>query len=279
MNMKKNSLLILPFVILILIFTVVSGCAKQNANQSMNQTLRLATTTSTVDSGLLDYLLPFFEDKYDIKVDVLAQGTGQALKTAELGDADIILVHARAAEDKFVADGYGVKRFDVMYNDFVLVGPEEDPAKIKGMSVQDALMILSSGESKFISRGDDSGTHKMEVSLWEKTGIQPQGDWYLSIGKGMGDTLIMTNEQQGYTLTDRATYLFMKNNINLSIVVEGEKELLNPYGVIAVNPKKHPDVNVDGAQKLIDFLLSDEGQQLISEYRVNDMQLFFTYQK
>lgn len=277
--MKKKSLLLIYLMMIVFIFTVGSGCTNQDSKQPVNQILRLATTTSTVDSGLLDYLLPVFEEKNNIKVEVLAQGTGQALKTAELGDADVVLVHARAAEDKFVADGFGVKRFDVMYNDFVLVGPNEDPANIKGKSVQDALMTFSSGQFKFISRGDDSGTHKMELSLWEKAGVQPQGDWYLSIGKGMGDTLIMTNEQQGYTLTDRATYLFMKNNLNVSIVVEGEKELLNPYGVIAVNPKKHPDVNFDAAQKLIDFLLSDEGQKLITEYKVNGMQLFFTYPK
>lgn len=275
--MKKKGLLLIFLTIIVAIITLGSGCSNQSSKEPLNQTLRLATTTSTVDSGLLDFLLPVFEEKYNLKVEVLAQGTGQALKTAELGDADVVLVHARAAEDKFVADGFGVKRFDVMYNDFVLVGPEEDPAKIKGKTVQEALSAFTSGQFKFISRGDDSGTHKMELSLWEKAGIQPQGDWYLSIGKGMGDTLIMTNEQQGYTLTDRATYLFMKNNLNVSIVVEGDKELLNPYGVIAVNPKKHPDVNFDGAQKLIDFLLSDEGQKLITEYKVNGMQLFFTY--
>ncbi|MFV9510081.1 substrate-binding domain-containing protein [Tepidibacillus sp. LV47] len=280
--MKKKSSVFVLLLVVSMMFLVV-GCGGQtnstNAKPTEPTTLRLATTTSTQDSGLLDYLLPVFEKKYNVKVEVLAQGTGQAIETASRGDADVILVHAKKAEEKFVAEGHGIKRYDVMYNDFVIVGPKNDPDQIKGKSVVDAFKALTKGKAPFVSRGDDSGTNKKELDIWKKLGITPKGDWYQAVGKGMGDTLTMTSEEQGYTLTDRATYSFMKDKLNLEILVEGDKDLLNPYGVIAVNPDKHPGVNYKDAQKFIDFILSKEGQQLIKDYKVNGNQLFFTYDK
>ncbi|GBF11123.1 MULTISPECIES: substrate-binding domain-containing protein [Tepidibacillus] len=277
--MRKRMRLFVGILFVFLMFILVA-CGGEQTTSEQPTTLRLATTTSTQDSGLLDYLLPVFEEKYHVKVDVLAQGTGQAIETASRGDADVILVHARKAEEKFVADGHGSKRYDVMYNDFVIVGPKNDPDGIKGKSLDEAFTLFTNGQAPFLSRGDDSGTNKKELEIWQKLGIKPKGDWYLSVGKGMGDTLIMANEQQGYTLTDRATYSFMKDKLsNLDILVEGDKGLLNPYGIIAVNPEKHQGINHEDAQKLIDFILSDEGQQLIKDYKVNGQQLFFTYEK
>jgi len=262
-------------ITILLIITFFLASCSLSTNSEVG-TLRLATTTSTKDSGLLDYILPVFEKKYNVKVEVLALGTGQALKTASLGDADVVLVHDKLSEEKFVADGFGVKRFDVMYNDFVIVGPKNDPAKIKEKPLNEAFKILAQGNNSFLSRGDDSGTHKKELSIWHDLELLPEGNWYIVVGKGMGDTLIMANELQAYTLTDRATYLSMKDKLDLSIIIEGDQLLLNPYGVIAVNPAKYP-VNYDTAQKFIDFLLGKEGQDLIKSYKVNGEQLFFTY--
>lgn len=282
MKIKK---IIMTCLIIAAFATLFVGCGQTNEiNDGVEQIdedptiLRLATTTSTKDSGLLDYILPTFEEENNIEVEVLAQGTGQAIETASMGDADVILVHAKSSEEEFVAEGYGVERFDVMYNDFVIVGPKDDPAEIMGMTVDEAFTTLSSGTGIFLSRGDDSGTNKKEIALWSDASIEPEGDWYMSVGKGMGDTLTMANEVIGYTLTDRATYLFMKDNLDLEIMVEGDEKLLNPYGVIAVNPEMYPEVNNEGAQKFIDFLLSDEGQGMIKEYKVNGDQLFFTYE-
>ncbi|MCF6092923.1 substrate-binding domain-containing protein [Microaerobacter geothermalis] len=283
--MKRQSFIVL----MVLFFTIgiAAGCSNSanepvqgqdkpgNTPDKTNGMIRLATTTSTKDSGLLDQLIPAFTQKYGIEVQVLAQGTGQAIKTGEMGDVDVILVHARSAEDQFVAEKHGVNRRDVMYNDFVVLGPADDPAGIKGMDVTNAMKKLSEGKAKFISRGDDSGTHKKEKSLWSKAQIKPSGDWYLSVGKGMGDTLIMTNELQAYTLSDRGTYLSMKDKLNLKVLVEGDKLLFNPYGIIAVNPEKHPGVNFQGAMKLIQFITSDEGKKIITEFKVNGEQLFY----
>jgi len=248
--------------------------------------LVLATTTSTQDSGLLDVILPDFETRYGAEVEVIAVGTGQAIELGENGDADVILVHARSREDAFVADGYGVNRQDVMYNDFVLVGPAADPAGIKGMTdVAAALNKIAETGSTFISRGDDSGTHTKEQALWQagglplieatsikkadKTYVRPEGDWYLSIGQGMGATLTMADEQQGYTLSDRATYLARTlEGIDLEIVVEGDSRMFNPYGVIQVNPELHPSVNAAGAEAFIEWLTSVETQQLISQFGI-----------
>jgi tungstate transport system substrate-binding protein len=250
--------------------------------------LVLATTTSTDDSGLLKAILPDFEARYGATVEVIAVGTGQAIQLGENGDADVILVHAREREDAFVAEGYGVNRQDVMYNDFVIVGPASDPAGIAGMTdAVAALTKIAESQSTFVSRGDDSGTHTKEQTLWrasdvplveasslksdDKTFIRPAGDWYLSIGQGMGATLTMANEQGAYTLSDRATYLARKlEGLDLEILTEGDSRLFNPYGVIAVNPERYPTVNAAGAAAFIDWLTSLETQQLISQFGVAD---------
>jgi tungstate transport system substrate-binding protein len=248
---------------------------QENASQE-NTVVVLSTTTSTKDSGLLDKLLPVFEQKTGYKVKVISQGTGQALKTGELGDCDVVLVHSRAAEDKFVADGFGVNRRDVMYNDFVIVGPENDPAGIKGKSAVESFKTLAQAQKyEFLSRGDDSGTHKKEKELWEKASIKPEGKWYLPVGKGMGDTLIMASEKGGYTLADRGTYASMMDRLKLSVLVQGDQLLLNPYGVIAVNPQKHPQINYKGAMAFIEFITSKEGKDIINSYVVNGQQLFY----
>src|SRR5690348_1064992 len=246
-----------------------------------NLDIRMATTTSTDNSGLLQYLLPKYEAKCDCKVRYTAVGTGNAIKLGENGDVDMIMVHARAAEDEFVAAGHGVNRRDLMYNDFVIVGPHADPAGIRGMKDLDAaLKKLKSSDAVFVSRGDDSGTHKKELELWNAAGVDPKGPHYLSIGQGMGQTLTVTAEKQGYTLTDRATYATYKDKTGLEIMVEGEKNLLNPYGVIAVNPKKYPGINYRGAMAFIDWLTSPEGQSAIASFRPKGAQLFFPdYQK
>lgn len=238
--------------------------------------IKMATTTSTDNSGLLKYLLPKYEAKCGCKVRYTAVGTGNAIKLGENGDVDMIMVHARAAEDKFVKEGYGVNRRDLMYNDFVIVGPHSDPAGIRGMKDADAaLKKIKSGGATFISRGDDSGTNKKELALWKSAGVDPKGPHYLAIGQGMGQTLTVAGEKQAYTLTDRATYATYKDKTGLEIMVEGAKNLLNPYGVIAVNPKKYPDVNYQGAMHFIEWLTSPEGQQAIAAYKPKGAQLFF----
>lgn len=238
--------------------------------------IKMATTTSTDNSGLLQYLLPKYEAKCRCKVRYTAVGTGNAIKLGENGDVDMIMVHARAAEDKFVKEGHGVNRRDLMYNDFVIVGPHSDPAGIRGMKDLDAaLKKIKSANATFVSRGDDSGTNKKELELWKELGVDPKGPHYLSIGQGMGQTLTLTAEKQGYTLTDRATYATYKDKTGLEIMVEGAKNLLNPYGVIAVNPKKYPSINYQGAMHFIDWLTSDEGQQAIASYQPKGAQLFF----
>lgn len=238
--------------------------------------LRMATTTSTENSGLLAVLLPPFEAANDCKIDVIAVGTGKALKLGETGDVDVVLVHARDAEDKFVANGFGVGRRDVMYNDFVLLGPASDPAGIAGSrEIAAALKKIAATGATFVSRGDDSGTHKKEKEIWKGAGVTPNGPWYLEAGRGMGEVITMATERQGYTISDRATYLAYDSKTNLQIAVQGDAGLLNPYGVIMVNPAKHPHVKVDLAKKFIDFLTSAEGQTLISGFKINGKQLFF----
>lgn len=240
-------------------------------------TLRLATTTSTADSGLLDAILPDFEQTYNARVDVVAVGTGQALEIGTKGDADVILVHARTREDKFVADGNGVNRLDVMYNDYVIVGPTTDPAGIGTLALaKEALTKIAETQAPFASRGDDSGTHTKEKSLWSAVGITPTVDsgWYLAVGQGMGETLIFANEKLAYTLTDRGTWLAMQENLpGLTILVggatidqNGDKALLNPYGVIPVNPQKHPSVNFELATQFAEWLISPTTQQMIGAY-------------
>lgn len=247
----------------------------QTAGEATNSepdagSLTLATTTSTYDSGLLDAILPAFEAESGVAVEVVAVGTGQALALGEQGDADVLLVHARAREDAFMDEGHGVRREDVMYNDFVIVGPEGDPAGVAGMeSAADALAAIAAAESTFVSRGDDSGTHTKEKSIWEQADIEPEGDWYEAIGQGMGATLTFTNEEQGYTLSDRATYLSRSiddEGFELAIRVEGDPVLFNPYGVMAVNPEKSDLINGAAASQFIDWLVSVPVQELIAEY-------------
>lgn len=237
--------------------------------------LKLATTTSTENSGLLGVLLPPFEEKFGIKVDVIAVGTGQAIKLGENGDVDMILVHARAAEDKFIEEGYGVNRRDVMFNDFIILGPSNDPAEIRSESnVTLALKRISDRKVHFVSRGDDSGTHKKEKVLWQNTKTSPEGEWYMEIGQGMGATLQVANERQAYVLCDRGTFLAYKDKVDLIILSEGDPLLFNPYGIMAVNPARYPHVKYIEAMQLIAWVTSVEGQKIIGEYKKEGEILF-----
>ncbi|MZQ74637.1 MAG: extracellular solute-binding protein [Peptoclostridium sp.] len=254
----------------------LTGCAAKPASegeagkaQEAKQSIILATTTSTSDSGLLDYLLPEFTKDTGIEAKVVAVGTGQALQMGKDGEADVLLVHSKAAEEEFVAAGDGLERKDVMYNDFILVGPESDPLKLKQELPNDivgALKKISEQKFKFISRGDDSGTHKKELALWTEAGITPEGDYYVSAGRGMGDVLKMADEMQAYTLTDRGTYLSVKADLGLGIAVENDKNLFNQYGVIPVNPDKNENINAEGAKAFEEWILSEKAQKLIGEY-------------
>ena len=237
--------------------------------------LKMATTTSTENSGLLGKLLPPFEEKYNIKVDVIAVGTGAAIKLGENGDVDILFVHAREAEDKFIQDEYGVNRRDVMYNDFIVLGPSNDPAKIKEeKSIVSALTKIANQNAFFISRGDDSGTDKKEKSVWQMANIKPDGAWYMEAGQGMGATLQIANEKQAYVLCDRGTFIAYKNKIGLVILYEGDALLFNPYGVIAVNPDRYSHVKYMEAMQLIAWVTSIEGQNIIREYKIEGEILF-----
>jgi len=242
------------------------------------ESIIVQSTTSTQNSGLYDHILPMFEKKTGIKVNVVAVGTGQALENGRRGDGDVLLVHAKPAEQKFVAEGYGVKRHDVMYNDFVIVGPKSDPAGVKDMNDAPAALAKIAGkEAIFASRGDDSGTHKKELSLWKAADIDPtkaSGTWYRETGSGMGATLNTGIGMDGYIMTDRATWISFGNKANHEIAVEGDKALFNQYGIIMVNPEKHPNVNVDAAQTFIDWILSEEGQSAIASFKVEGEQLF-----
>jgi tungstate transport system substrate-binding protein len=240
------------------------------------EVLRLSTTTSLENSGLLKHLLPTFEAKTNSKVHVISVGTGKALELARNGDVDLTLVHARPSEDKFVAEGHGVNRRDVMYNDFILVGPKSDPAGVKGSKdVIAAMKKIAGTKEKFISRGDNSGTDQMEKAYWKETGIQPQGRSYVSAGLGMGEVLTMAAELQAYTLTDRATFITYRDRTGLDIAVEGDPKMFNPYGIIAVNPKKYPHINYKGAMQLIEWITSPEGRSMIASFKVDGQQVFF----
>ncbi len=238
--------------------------------------IRMSTTTSTENSGLLARLLPPFEETWGCRVDVIAVGTGKALRLGANGDVDVVLVHARPAEDKFVADGYGVNRRDVMHNDFVVLGPADDPAGVRGSgSAAEALRRIARAEASFVSRGDDSGTHKKEKSLWAAVGLEPGGAWYKEAGQGMGAVLRMADELGAYTLSDRGTYLAFREKLGLRIVYEGDPALANPYGIIAVNPARYPDANYEGAMCLIGYITGPRGQRIIKQFKKGGEQLFF----
>ncbi|MGZ8473345.1 MAG: substrate-binding domain-containing protein [Candidatus Deferrimicrobiaceae bacterium] len=242
--------------------------------------LRMSTTTSTENSGLLAVLLPPFEKKFGCKVDVVAVGTGKALKLGEAGDVDVVFVHARKLEDQFVANGFGVNRRDVMYNDFVLLGPPDDPAGVgKTKRVPDAFRAVAAKGSPFISRGDESGTHQKEKEIWASTGTAPRGAWYVEAGQGMGEVIMMATQKRGYTLSDRGTYIAFRKKTDLVVVRQGDNNLWNPYGIIAVNPKKHAHVKYDLAMKLVDFVTGPEGQSLIAGYKLDGGPLFFVYRE
>ena len=246
---------------------------------AQDKSIIVASTTSTQDSGLFEYLLPIFKQKTGITVKVLAQGTGQALDTARRGDADVVFVHAKSAEEQFLSEGEGVKRFPVMYNDFVLIGPKDDSAGIKGMNdVAKAFQVIKEKQACFVSRGDRSGTHIAELNLWKaaNTDIEKDaGPWYKSIGQGMGAALNFANASNCYVLSDRGTWIHFKNKGDLQILVEGDKRMYNQYGVILVNPAKHPDVKKDLGQQFIDWLVSPDGQQTIANYKIDGEQLFY----
>ena len=248
----------------------------QSAHAQSNKVLRLSTTTSTENSGLLGYLLPAFEAKSGIKVNVISVGTGKALELGKNGDVDVTLVHARALEDKFVAEGWGIDRRDVMYNDFIVAGPTVDPAGVKGSrDVIAAFKKIAAANVKFISRGDNSGTDVMEKGYWQQAGTKPAGSNYVNAGLGMGEVLNMAAEMGAYTLTDRATYGAYKAKTGLAILVEGDKRMFNPYGIIAVNPEKHKGINYKGAKALIEWVTSPEGQAKIAAFKPAGEQLFF----
>ncbi|AVR97414.1 substrate-binding domain-containing protein [Pseudoduganella armeniaca] len=257
-------------------FFLLAAAMAFAGSASAQQTLRMSTTTSTENSGLLAYLLPLYEAKTGTKVQVISVGTGKALELARNGDVDVTLVHARAAEDKFVAEGWGVDRRDVMYNDFIVVGPTSDPDGIKGgKDVLAAFRKMAAGPARFISRGDNSGTDIMEKAYWKQVGAQPTGARYVSAGLGMGEVLTMAAELQAYTLTDRATYGVYQAKTGLAIMVEGDPRMFNPYGIIAVNPARHPGINYKGAKQLIEWITSPEGQARIAAFKPAGQQLFY----
>jgi len=258
---------------------VVSVTAALPLSAKEKKSIILQSTTSTQNSGLFDYILPMFKRDTGVDVHVVAVGTGQALKNGRSGDGDVLLVHARRAEEKFVAQGYGTARFDVMYNDFVIVGPGSDPAKIAGTTdVVAALRKIAAQKAPFASRGDDSGTHKKELQLWQKTGVdvsKSSGGWYRETGSGMGATLNIAGGMNAYALTDRATWIAFENKGDMKIVTQGDKRLFNPYGVILVNPEKHPHIHVAEGKAFIAWLTGKTGQSAIASYRRGGKQLFF----
>jgi tungstate transport system substrate-binding protein len=271
--MKHTSIFFTLFVILIFLTMSFSACTQASDSPSESQAapensgIILATTTSTQDSGLLDLLVPIFEEDTGYIVKVIAVGTGQALKMGEEGNADSLLVHAPSSEMVLVDNGDAVDRRLIMHNDFIIVGPPADPAGIAGLaSPKEALAQVAANEATFVSRGDDSGTHKKEQKIWQATGMEPSGEWYLETGQGMGASLRVASEKAGYLLTDRATYLAQQQNLDLDIMIEGDPSLLNVYHVMMVNPEKWPKVNEAGAQAWADFLSSAEGQEMIGEF-------------
>lgn len=262
---------------LALAFTAILAVTAPSTAQE--KSITVASTTSTENSGLFKYLLPLFKQKTGIDVKVIALGTGQALDVGRRGDADVVFVHAKPLEEKFVADGEGVARYEVMYNDFVIIGPKSDPAKIAGTKdVVEAFKKIAAAKATFISRGDKSGTHVAELKHWKEAGIDPEtgkGSWYKEIGQGMGAALNTASASNGYVLSDRGTWISFKNRGDLTIVVEGDKRLFNQYGVMLVNPAKHPNIKKDLGQAFIDWVVSPEGQKAIAAYQIDGQQLFF----
>jgi tungstate transport system substrate-binding protein len=262
------------FILAIALATALSGSAL-----AQDKSIIVSSTTSTTDSGLFNHILPLFKQKTGIEVKVVSQGTGQALDTGRRGDSDVVFVHAKGLEEKFVAEGSGVKRFPVMYNDFVLIGPKSDPAGIKGSKdIAAALKTVMAKRAPFISRGDKSGTHVAELNLWKVAGVEiakEKGDWYKEIGQGMGAALNTASASNGYVLSDRGSWLNFKNRGDLEIVVAGDKRLFNQYGVILVNPEKHKHVKKELGQAFIDWLVSPDGQKAIADYKINSQPLFF----
>ena len=280
--MRTKKMVIL--VIVMVVFTVVAQTQVSEAglldifrgdDGEEVERLILATTTSTENSGLLEQLIPAFEEKYSYRVDVVAVGTGRALQHGRDGDADVLMVHAKPAELKFVENGYGVNRKEIMYNDFVILGPQNDPANIKGTTdALEAFRTIAEKEATFISRGDNSGTNKKELGIWEEAGIDPSGEWYQETGQGMGSSITIADQKDAYILSDRGTYIAFRDKIDLEIVSEGDEVFYNLYGVIAVNPDKHPDVNYEGAQAFIDYLVSEKAQKIIKDYKMDGERLF-----
>lgn len=258
----KRKALILLVLLLVAVSVLMTGCAKNSQKQS----LTLATTTSTEDSGLLDVLVPAFTEKTGIKVKVVAVGSGQALEMGTKGDADVLLVHSPQAELNFMSKGYGVSRKPVMHNYFVIVGPENDPANIKGKNAIAALKSIAEQKSAFVSRGDESGTNKKELQLWDKADIKPAGEWYKEVGQGMGDTLTTADQMKAYTLADEATFLSIKNKLTLQALISGGSDLSNPYTVITVSQKKYKKVHYQEAKDFSDYLVSVDGQKLIGNF-------------
>ena len=253
--------------------------APVHAQDASDKSIVVASTTSTQDSGLFVHILPLFKKKTGITVKVVAVGTGRALDTARRGDADVVFVHAKSAEEKFLSEGHGVKRYPIMYNDFVLIGPKSDPAGIRGMKdITAALKEIMTKSASFVSRGDGSGTHIAELNLWKAAGVdidKEKGPWYKEIGQGMGATLTNAAASEAYVLSDRGTWLSFRNKSDLVIEVEGDKRLFNQYAVMLVNPAKHPNVKTEAGQTFIDWLISPEGQKAIADYKVHGEQLFF----
>jgi tungstate transport system substrate-binding protein len=264
---------------ILLAATIVLTAGLNGAALAQDKSIVVSSTTSTTDSGLFTHILPLFKAKTGIEVKVVSQGTGQALDTGRRGDSDVVFVHAKAQEEKFVADGFGVKRSPVMYNDFVVVGPKNDPAGIKGTKdITAALKAIKTKSATFISRGDKSGTHSAELRLWKEAGIdiaKEKRDWYKEIGQGMGAALNTASASNGYVLTDRATWINFKNRGELEIAVEGDQRLFNQYGVMLVNPEKHKHVKKELGQSFINWLISKDGQQAVADYKINGQQLFF----
>jgi tungstate transport system substrate-binding protein len=262
-----------------LLIAAAASLAFAGSAIAQDKSIVVASTTSTQDSGLFGHILPMFKAKTGIDVKVVAQGTGQALDTARRGDADVVFVHAKPAEEKFLSEGFGVKRYPVMYNDFILIGPKSDPAAIKGSKdIVAALGAIKAKGADFISRGDKSGTHQAEINLWKVAGVdiaKDKGPWYKEIGQGMGAALNTASASNAYVLADRGTWLSFKNRGDLVIAVEGDKRLFNQYGVMLVNPEKHPNVKKDVGQQFIDWLVSSEGQKAIADYKINGEQLFY----